>query len=642
MIDDNIFNQLIMCDNIHFCKTQLYPYTENNHYYMDVNEAQTCYLKRKLSESDDQEDELSSEESEDDLDENEEDSDEDNNQQHSHSHNHQDISDIYDSNSCYQPYSASVSKLNLFNRCSTITTRRHSDTIVAASKAVSSTTTPIVKRRYTYSTMHDDEQKRTVLLESYRKLRGIKKPKLHVSLMICNLIKCLEKTFKTPSSSTTTTSMSHSCSNTSLTTTTTALSTNTYPMRTPPQHYGLTSTHDQQYSSSHLHHSRTSFRSSSSDSISPQLLDFNDIMYSSSSNVTSNSLINDSISDIIDNNNCPYTSETKTHLNDYINETYTPFHHHYSYSPPLISSTQYCAVSSSASSLPPQLQQSITIAPSIITSTPNAKDILLSTYYDVVPPILVTENTNSNCELNDNTGVSSTICSSTSCVTSHYNTDTFWTTLDSLQQSNFAIPASIVSEDELIAPHGGGEYIDISGNTLSAYTFCHTSQTNTDSLPDTNSSVQSTISTTTNSSDRCCNEKNRTIIDEDSPCIFTTNNNSLQSSDLCTILSSSNTNELDMNNNETFSSLTNVANMIHDDLSSSSSCIIIDPDNNDSLIANNNISFYQQVTTSACSYSPSSSSSSTDYTSSPTYYHTIMNYNLHESSRTNNGIITTA
>jgi hypothetical protein len=47
--------------------------------------------------------------------------------------------------------------------------------------------------------MHDDEQKRSVLVESYRKLRGVKKPKLQVSLLICNLIKRLEKTFtKTP------------------------------------------------------------------------------------------------------------------------------------------------------------------------------------------------------------------------------------------------------------------------------------------------------------------------------------------------------------------------------------------------------------------------------------------------------------
>ncbi|CAF1429919.1 unnamed protein product, partial [Didymodactylos carnosus] len=629
------FNQLIMCDNTHFCKTQLYSYNESNHYYMDVNETQACYVKRKLSESDDQEDDVSSEESEDDLDENEEDSDEDN-QQHSHTHNHQDNSDLYHSSSCYQSYSASLSKFNSLNRCSTITTRRHSDTVVTTSKTVSSTTTPILKRRCTYSTMHDDEQKRTILLESYRKLRGIKKPKLHVSLMICNLIKRLEKTFKTPSpSSTTITSTSHSCNNTNLVATTTTPLTNIYPMRTPPQHYGLTSTHDHQYSPQH-HHSRTSFRTTSSDSISPQLLDFNDIMYNSSTN-SSTSLINDSVNDIADNNNCPYNNETKTHLNDYINETYTPFHHHYTYSPPLISSTQYCAVSSSPSSLSPQLQQSITTAPSIITSSPNAKDILLSTYYDTVSPILVTENTNSNCELTDNTGVSST-----SCTTSHYNTDTFWTTLDSLQQSNFAIPASIVSEDELIAPHGGGEYIDISGNTLSAYTFCHSPQTNNDSLPNTNSSSQTTISTTINSSDCCCNETTRTILDDDSSCAFTTNN-TLQSSDLCTILLPSNTNELDMNNNETFSSLVNTSNLTNPELSSSSSfsCITItDCDNTNSLIANNNISFYPQVTTTSCSYSPSSSSS--DHSSSQTYYHAILNYNLHESSRTNNGIITTA
>jgi len=75
----------------------------------------------------------------------------------------------------------------------TITQRRHSDTIQT------SYSSPIVKRRCTYSSMHDDEQKRSVLVESYRKLRGVKKPKLQVSLLICNLIKRLEKTFtKTP------------------------------------------------------------------------------------------------------------------------------------------------------------------------------------------------------------------------------------------------------------------------------------------------------------------------------------------------------------------------------------------------------------------------------------------------------------
>jgi hypothetical protein len=76
----------------------------------------------------------------------------------------------------------------------TITQRRHSDTIQTTYSS------PIVKRRCTYSSMHDDEQKRSVLVESYRKLRGVKKPKLQVSLLICNLIKRLEKTFtKTPS-----------------------------------------------------------------------------------------------------------------------------------------------------------------------------------------------------------------------------------------------------------------------------------------------------------------------------------------------------------------------------------------------------------------------------------------------------------
>ena len=74
----------------------------------------------------------------------------------------------------------------------TISQRRHSDTIHSSSLSYG---TPIVKRRCTYSSMHDDEQKRSVLVESYRKLRGVKKPKLQVSLLICNLIKRLEKTF---------------------------------------------------------------------------------------------------------------------------------------------------------------------------------------------------------------------------------------------------------------------------------------------------------------------------------------------------------------------------------------------------------------------------------------------------------------
>jgi hypothetical protein len=75
--------------------------------------------------------------------------------------------------------------------------------------------------------MHDDEQKRSVLVESYRKLRSVKKPKLQVSLLICNLIKRLEKTFtKTP------------------------------PLRQEQEHV--------QY---YQHYHRTTYRSSSSDSI---------------------------------------------------------------------------------------------------------------------------------------------------------------------------------------------------------------------------------------------------------------------------------------------------------------------------------------------------------------------------------------
>jgi hypothetical protein len=79
--------------------------------------------------------------------------------------------------------------------------------------------------------MHDDEQKRSVLVESYRKLRNVKKPKLQVSLLICNLIKRLEKTFtKTP------------------------------PLQQEQEQHV-------QYYQHHHHHHRTTYRSSSSDSI---------------------------------------------------------------------------------------------------------------------------------------------------------------------------------------------------------------------------------------------------------------------------------------------------------------------------------------------------------------------------------------
>ncbi|CAF1201486.1 unnamed protein product, partial [Adineta ricciae] len=113
---------------------------------------------------------------------------------------------------------------------STITQRRHSDTIHSSSTL--SYGTPIVKRRCTYSCMYDEEQKRSVLVESYRKLRGVKKPKLQVSLLICNLIKRLEKTFtKSP------------------------------PLSQPQQ----ISSHHQQHVQYYQH--RTTYRSSSSDSI---------------------------------------------------------------------------------------------------------------------------------------------------------------------------------------------------------------------------------------------------------------------------------------------------------------------------------------------------------------------------------------
>ena len=92
--------------------------------------------------------------------------------------------------------------------------------------------------------MHDEEEKRSVLVESYRKLRGIKKPKLQVSLLICNLIKRLEKTFtKTP------------------------------PLSQDHEFQSNSVEHLQYYPHPHHHH-RTSYRSNSSDSLymSPPLV----------------------------------------------------------------------------------------------------------------------------------------------------------------------------------------------------------------------------------------------------------------------------------------------------------------------------------------------------------------------------------
>lgn len=126
--------------------------------------------------------------------------------------------------------------------------RRHSDT------SHTSYGTAIVKRRCTYSSMHDEEEKRSVLVESYRKLRGIKKPKLQVSLLICNLIKHLEKTF-----------------------------TKTAPLSQENEFQSNTVEHLQYYP-----HHRTNYRSNSSDSLymSPPLssddLDLTTQQYSSS------------------------------------------------------------------------------------------------------------------------------------------------------------------------------------------------------------------------------------------------------------------------------------------------------------------------------------------------------------------------
>lgn len=129
---------------------------------------------------------------------------------------------------------------------STISQRRHSDTLH------SSYPTAIVKRRCTYSSIHDEEQKRSVLVESYRKLRSVKKPKLQVSLLICNLIKHLEKTFtKTPPFQQEQDHVQYY---------------QPPPPPPPPFH--------------HHHHHRTTYRSSSSDSIYMSPLE-NDQQYSS-------------------------------------------------------------------------------------------------------------------------------------------------------------------------------------------------------------------------------------------------------------------------------------------------------------------------------------------------------------------------
>ncbi|CAF1680969.1 unnamed protein product, partial [Adineta ricciae] len=191
-------DQLMMCDNLPLYKSlppstnmnaQFYPeHDEDNEHRSYAN------VKRKLS---DYEDDTSSkptldhmstsldyvnndESDEDDADVEDEDEDDDD--------------DDDDGSSSEDDESHHVnSKTMITTSPCTIIQRRHSDTIQ------SSYCTPIVKRRCTYSSMHDDEQKRSVLVESYRKLRGVKKPKLQVSLLICNLIKRLEKTFtKTP------------------------------------------------------------------------------------------------------------------------------------------------------------------------------------------------------------------------------------------------------------------------------------------------------------------------------------------------------------------------------------------------------------------------------------------------------------
>jgi hypothetical protein len=245
----------------------------------------------------------------------------------------------------------------------TITQRRHSDTIQT------SYSSPIVKRRCTYSSMHDDEQKRSVLVESYRKLRGVKKPKLQVSLLICNLIKRLEKTFtKTPS-------------------------------LPPPRQLDQQQQQQQQQQHVQYYQHRTTYRSSSSDSI-----------YMSTS--LSSSIVNDDI-------------ETTTLAP--LNQQYSPPH----------------------------------------SSTYDSDKVLLPT---------------------------GDLRSSHSMYHPTTTTDAYW-----LAQSNFAIPVvSTIDDDDVdVSLQGGGDYLDLSDNTLaSSFSSCSSSS----------SSVSSSTSSSSEliSNDCCC------------------------------------------------------------------------------------------------------------------------------------------
>jgi hypothetical protein len=201
--------------------------------------------------------------------------------------------------------------------------------------------------------MHDDEQKRSVLVESYRKLRGVKKPKLQVSLLICNLIKRLEKTFtKTP------------------------------PLR------------QQEYEQDHVQyyqHHRTTYRSSSSDSIYMSPL--------------SSTLVNDEI-------------ETT-------NQQYSPPH----------------------------------------SSNYNSDKVLLPVNDLRTSPSMYHPS----------------------------STDAYW-----LAQSNFAVPVVSTSDDDDVdvSLHGGGDYLDLSDNTLSSsFSSCSSSPSSSSSNDCCCSSTSSTTIT---------------------------------------------------------------------------------------------------------------------------------------------------
>ncbi|CAF0791628.1 unnamed protein product [Rotaria sordida] len=236
-INQSKLYQLMMCDNLSLYKsfvpsTPILPQTESTTMnlqffpaYDEDNEHRSCMsVKRKLSAYEDNSSSITTlNHISTSLDcNNSDESDEDENDDNDNDDDDDDDGSSGDDETLSDDESHHVN--SSITPC-TIIQRRHSDTIHT------SYGTPIVKRRCTYSSMHDDEQKRSVLVESYRKLRGVKKPKLQVSLLICNLIKRLEKTFtKTP------------------------------PLRQQQQQ-------QQQEHVQYYQHHRTTYRSSSSDSI---------------------------------------------------------------------------------------------------------------------------------------------------------------------------------------------------------------------------------------------------------------------------------------------------------------------------------------------------------------------------------------